>query len=81
MKDISQVCLELLVRSVALEINQKHPASVTITMFFFPAKTVNEAVVVSKCFIKHMCFIVLYFHGHAFFLWKLLKSAFLCFIF
>ena len=39
------------------------------------------AVVVPKCFIKHMCFIVLYFHGHAFFLWKLLKSAFLCFIF
>ena len=39
------------------------------------------SVVVPKCFIKHMCFIVLYFHGHAFFLWKLLKSAFLCFIF
>ena len=38
-------------------------------------------VVVPKCFIKHMCFIVLYFHGHAFFIWKLLKSAFLCFIF
>ena len=39
------------------------------------------AVVVPKCFIKHMCFIVLYFHGHAFFLWKLLRSDFLCFIF
>ena len=38
------------------------------------------AVVIPKCFIKHVCFIVLYFHGHAFFLWKLLKSAFLCFI-
>ena len=40
MKDISQVCLEFLVRSVALEINQKHSASVTITVFFFPARTV-----------------------------------------
>ena len=38
-------------------------------------------MVVPKCFIKHMCFIVLYFHGHAFFPRKLLKSAFLCFIF
>ena len=28
-----------------------------------------------------MCFIVLYFHGHAFFCWKLSKSALLCFIF
>ena len=37
-------------------------------------------VLVRKCFIKHMCFIVLYFHGHAFFCWKLSKSALLCFI-
>ena len=28
-----------------------------------------------------MCFIVLYFHGHAFFCWELSKSALLCFIF
>ena len=39
------------------------------------------SVLVRKCFIKHMCFNVLYFHGHAFFCWKLPKSALLCFIF
>ena len=32
--------------------------------------------VVRKCFIKHKCFIVLYFHGHDFFL---LEIALLCF--
>ena len=36
-----------------------------------------SSVVVPKCFIKHMCFIVLYFHGHAFFFsGKLLKMCF-----
>ena len=36
--------------------------------FLEPFLTIFKlAVVVRKCFIKHMCFIVLYFHGHAFF--------------
>ena len=40
------------------------------------------AVVVPKCFIKHMCFIVLYFDGHAFFSLEIAKKYFiLCFIF
>ena len=34
------------------------------------------AVVVPKCFIKHMCFIVLYFHGHAFFSQEIAKKCF-----
>ena len=34
------------------------------------------AVVVPKCFIKHMCFIVLYFHGHAFFSLVIAKKCF-----
>ena len=33
-------------------------------------------VVVPKCFIKHMCFIVLYFHGHAFFSLEIAKKCF-----
>ena len=33
-------------------------------------------VVVPKCFIKHMCFIVLYFHGHAFFSPEITKRCF-----
>ena len=44
-------------------------------------KNITLTVVVRKYFIKHMCFIVLYFHSHAFFLWILLKNAFLYFIF
>ena len=27
-----------------------------------------------KCFIKHMCFIVLYFHSHAFYLLNIAKK-------
>ena len=34
------------------------------------------SVVVPKCFIKHMCFIVLYFHGHAFFSQEIAKKCF-----
>ena len=34
------------------------------------------AVVVPKCFIKHMCFIVLYFHGHAVFSLEIAKKCF-----
>ena len=34
------------------------------------------AVVVRKCFIKHMCFIVLYFHSHAFFSLDIAKKRF-----
>ena len=34
------------------------------------------AVVVPKCIIKHMCFIVLYFHGHAFFSLEIAKKCF-----
>ena len=37
---------------------------------------VLDAVVVPKCFIKHMCFIVLYFHGHAFFSLEIVKMWF-----
>ena len=33
-------------------------------------------VVVPKCFIKHMCFIVLYFHGHAFSSLEIAKKCF-----
>ena len=33
-------------------------------------------VVVPKCFIKHMCFIVLYFHGHAFFSLEIASKCF-----
>ena len=33
-------------------------------------------VVVPKCFIKHMCFIVLYFHSHAFFSLEIAKKCF-----
>ena len=33
------------------------------------------AVVVPKCFIKHMCFIVLYSHGHAFFSLEIAKNC------
>ena len=36
----------------------------------------RSAVVVPKCFIKHMCFIVLYFHGHAFFSLEIAKKCF-----
>ena len=36
----------------------------------------NKAVVVPKCFIKHMCFIVLYFHSHAFFSLEIAKKCF-----
>ena len=45
MKDTPQVCLELLVRSVALEINQKHPASVTITVFLPPATKFGQGYI------------------------------------
>ena len=34
------------------------------------------AVVVRKCFIKHMCFIVLYFHSHAFYSLDIAKKCF-----
>ena len=33
-------------------------------------------MVVPKCFIKYMCFIVLYFHGHAFFSLEIAKKCF-----
>ena len=33
-------------------------------------------MVVPKCFIKHMCFIVLYFHSHAFFSQEIAKMCF-----
>ena len=33
-------------------------------------------VVVPKCFIKHMCFIVLYFHSHAVFSLEIAKKCF-----
>ena len=35
-----------------------------------------DTVVVPKCFIKHVCFIVLYFHGHAFFSLEIAKMCF-----
>ena len=35
-----------------------------------------NTVVVRKCFIKHMCFIVLYFQGHAFFSLEIPKKCF-----
>ena len=35
-----------------------------------------KAVVVRKCFIKHMCFIVLYFHSHAFFSLDIAQKCF-----
>ena len=38
-------------------------------------------VVVPKCFIKHMCFIVLYFHGHAFFSLGIAKKVLFCALF
>ena len=38
-------------------------------------------VVVPKCFIKHMCFIVLYFHGHALFSLKIAKKVLFCALF
>ena len=41
-----------------------------------PVKFLTTAVVVPKCFIKHMCFIVLYFHGHAFFSLEIAKKCF-----
>ena len=40
-----------------------------------------NTVVVPKCFIKYMCFNVLYFDGHAFFSLEIAKKCFLCFIF
>ena len=36
----------------------------------------QSTVDVPKCFIKHMCFIVLYFHGHAFFSLEIAKMCF-----
>ena len=42
---------------------------------FFPL-FLMITVVVPKCFIKHMCFIVLYFHGHAFFPLEIPKKCF-----
>ena len=39
------------------------------------------SVVVPKCFIKHICFIVLYFHGHAFFSLEIAKMCFFCALF
>ena len=39
-------------------------------------EAISLAVVVPKCFIKHMCFIVLYFHGHAFFSLEIAKKCF-----
>ena len=36
----------------------------------------NYPAVVRKCFIKHMCFIVLYFHSHAFFSLEIAKKCF-----
>ena len=35
-----------------------------------------KTVVVPKCFIKHICFIVLYFDGHAFFPLEIAKKYF-----
>ena len=43
-------------------------------------KVVINTVIVRKCFIKHMCFIVLYFHGYVFFCWKLSQIALCSFI-
>ena len=36
----------------------------------------HSSVVVPKRFIKHMCFIVFYFHGHAFFSLEIAKKCF-----
>ena len=38
--------------------------------------SMSLAVVVPKCFIKHMCFIVLYFQGHAVFSLEIAKKCF-----
>ena len=62
-------------------------ASIAFTIFLLPPSTkLGEGYIftgicdsvhsgVPKCFIKHICL------NHVFFLWKLLKCAFLCFIF
>ena len=46
----------------------------------FVADTIDSVlfitVVVPKCFIKQMCFIVLYFHSHAFFSLEIAKKCF-----
>ena len=39
-------------------------------------QTLKIAAVVRKCFIKHMCFIVLYFHSHALFSLDIAKKCF-----
>ena len=61
-------------------------SAVSPIAFWFHFFTLS--VVVPKCFIKHMCFIVLYFHGHAFFSLEVAKKCFfvlyfwkMCFIF
>ena len=57
----------------ALDLTYRLPSRhlVTITGDLF-----KLAVVVPKCFIKHMCLIVLYFHGHAFFSLEIAKKCF-----
>ena len=50
--------------------------------FVFASSVVDDtysgnSVLVRKCFIKHMCFIVLYFHSHAFFLLEIVKKCFI----
>ena len=44
-------------------------------IFFFRIRLIS--VLILKCFIKHMCFIVLYFHGHVFFLLEIVKKCFI----
>ena len=52
-----------------------------VNIALLPSFPVQVAVVVPKCFIKHMCFIVLYFHGHAFFSLEIVKKCFFCALF
>ena len=49
-----------------------HGSEILHSLMFIPV----VYVVVPKCFIKHICFIVLYFHGHAVFSLEIAKKCF-----
>ena len=71
-------------RNIKVPFGMGHPPTCTSNLVYMCGgglmghkSSIGIPVLVLKCFIKHMCFIVLYFHGHAFFLLEIVKKCFI----
>ena len=60
----------------SLDVVSKNVDAYTSQFSYICCRNAPLTVVVPKSFIKHMCFIVLYFHGHAFFSLEIAKKCF-----